>query len=65
MNNEANLNRNILASIKAKMLSGEITYEEAKKEAQPTIDLMNKRVKEIADEYGVKPKLLTFVNLMR
>lgn len=68
MNNltdQANKNRDIIESIRQRMNAGVLTYEEAEAEAKPTIDAMNKRTEEIAKEYGVKPKYLSFKYLMR
>jgi histidinol dehydrogenase len=65
MTPEAHSNRNALEEIKARMLAGEITPDEAKAEAQPIIDAINARGAEIAKEYGRKFKKLTFAYLMR
>ncbi len=58
-------NRDAIAQIKTKMVLGQLTREEAKREAKPIIDEMNERIIEIGKEYGVKPKLLSFISLMR
>ena len=47
------------------MLRGELTYDEAKKEAQPIIDEMNKIGREIAAKYGKRHSNFTFAYLMR
>ena len=54
-----------LGQIKGKMLRGELTYDEAKKEAQPIIDEMNKLGREIAAKYGKRHTNFTFGYLMR
>lgn len=51
--------------IRGKMLRGELTYDEAKKEAQPIIDEMNKIGREIAAKYGKRHSNFTFAYLMR
>jgi len=44
---------------------GAIDYDKAKKMAQPHIDAINDKSKEIAKKYGVKPKLVAFHNFVR
>lgn len=62
---QANKNRDIIANIRRRMLSGELTYDQAEAEAKPTMDAMNDRIREIAREYKVKPKLLSFKYIIR
>lgn len=57
--------QNKLNLIKAKMMRGDLTYDEAKKEAQPIIDEMNKIGREIAAKYGRRHSNFTFAYLMR
>lgn len=57
--------RNKIELIKMKMLYGSLTYEEAKVEAQPIIDEMNQKAKEIAHRHRRKHKSFTFGTLMR
>ena len=57
--------RNAIEYIRFKMVKGLITYDEAKAEAQPIIDEMNKKGLEIAEKYGKKFKGFTFSSLMR
>lgn len=47
------------------MLRGELTHDQAKAEAMPTIDAMNETAKVLAKEYKMRYKPLTFSNLMR
>jgi len=54
-----------LGLIKLKMLSGVLTYEEAKKEAEPIINEMNQIAKKIAKKFGRKHFEFTFSGLMR
>lgn len=62
---QANKNRDIISDIRRRMNAGELTYDEAEAEAQPTLDAMNKRIGEIAKEYKVKPKYLSFKYIIR
>lgn len=57
--------QNKINQIRGKMLRGELTYDEAKKEAQPIIDDMNKIGREIAAKYGKRHSNFTFAYLMR
>lgn len=54
-----------IETIKMKMLYGLSTYEEAKAEAQPIIDEMNKKAKEIAHRHHRTHKKFTFSQLTR
>ena len=53
-----------IKDIRARMLSG-MDIDLAEKEAQPYIDEMNKKGKEIARKYGMRHKNFTFGYLMR
>jgi polyhydroxyalkanoate synthesis regulator phasin len=44
---------------------GAISFDEAKKMAQPHIDAINEKSKEIARKHGVKPRLVRFHNFIR
>lgn len=57
--------REELENIRAWMLSGAITREEAKHKAAPIIDEINKKSVEIAKKYGQRPRLVTFASIMR
>lgn len=57
--------RNILETIKIKMLHGYLTYDEAKAEAEPIIEEMNQKAKDIALRHRRKHKKFTFSSLMR
>lgn len=65
LTDKAQANRNAIESIRHRMNSGELTYEQAQAEAQPIIDAMNARMAEISKEHGFKPKKLSFKYLMR
>ena len=62
---QAHANRTEIALIRAKLLRGVLTYDEAQKLAEPCIERMNKRGAEIAKEFGQRFKPLTFRYLMR
>lgn len=51
--------------IKSALDKGLITYEEAKEQAQPIIDIMNTEGKSIAKAHGMKYKPVSFISLMR
>lgn len=57
--------RNAIEHIRFKMIKGLITYDEAKAEAQPIIDEMNKKGLEVAKKYGRRFTKFTFSTLMR
>ena len=65
MKEQAKKNREILEDIKAKLLVGAISYEQAKNEAEPVIAEINKKAIELSKKYGVKPQLVSFAALMR
>jgi hypothetical protein len=54
-----------LELIKYSFMTGQITYGEAKEKAQPIIDEMNIKGKEIAKKYNQRFKPFTFSYLMR
>lgn len=51
--------------IKIRMLKGGLTYENAKKEAEPLIEEMNAISAKIAKLYGRKPQKFNFSKLIR
>lgn len=57
--------RNAIQNIRFRMLHGLISYDEAKKEAQPIIDEMNKKALEISKKHGRRFSKFTFSSLMR
>ena len=57
--------REELENIRAWMLSGAITREEAKRKAAPIREEINKKSVEIAKKYGQRPRLVTFASIMR
>ena len=56
--------RETIERVKIKLRAG-ADYYACKEEAQPAIDTINERAKEIAKEYGKKFKPFTFTYLMR
>ena len=58
-------NRVEIANIQLKYLSGEISREEAKRQAQPILNRINARAAEIAKKHGKRPYKLTFSEAMR
>lgn len=65
MTPQAHENRAKMAEIRAKLLGGLLSYEEAQKDAEPYIQRMNRRGAEVAREYGRRFRPLTFASLMR
>lgn len=65
MTNEAQKNREQIEAIRAQLSHGFITYEQAKKQAEPIIAKINAKAKEIAKKYNQRPRLLTFNEIMR
>lgn len=65
MNTEAYSNREKLEKIKMRLDLGQITYQQAREEAQPLIDWVNHQAEEIAKKYGKKAIKLDFTYLMR
>lgn len=58
-------NREKLYGIRKQMLSGQITYDEAKEQAAPVIKAINDKAKEIAKRHGKRPQLVSFGAIMR
>ena len=58
-------NRAILFGIRDRLMLGQITYDEAKAEAEPIIADINKTAVELAKKYGMKPQLVSFQSIMR
>lgn len=54
-----------LRAIKARMYSGEITYDEAKVLAKPILDEIDAASKVIAKKYGRRPTKASFAAFMR
>ena len=54
-----------IEKIKLKFMSGSITYEQAKWEADPIIKKANQKALEIAKKYGKKPIKIKFTGLFR
>lgn len=65
MTNEAKHNREAMEAIRAKLSRGEISYTEAKSQAEPIIASINTKAREIAKKYGMRPRLVSFNEIMR
>lgn len=65
MTNEAQKNREAMEAIRAKLAQGEISYAEAKSQAEPIIASINAKAKEIAKKYNQRPRLVSFNEIMR
>lgn len=61
----ASVNRQKIQTIRRRMVNGQISYIEAKQEAQPIIDDINEKAAEIAKKYGMRPSKVSFAALMR
>jgi hypothetical protein len=64
-NPRMNEHTNELHQIKMWMYQGAITYDRAKKMAEPHIIALNKKAKEIAKKHRLKPRQVTFAAFMR
>lgn len=58
-------NREELYKIRAALVSGAITYDQAKLLAAPILIAVNARGKEIAKKYGKRHTPVTFAGVMR
>lgn len=65
MNDQAIINRESIARIRSALNMGQITFDEARKMAEPIVASINERSREIAKKYGAKPQLVDFHSLMR
>lgn len=54
-----------MEAIRAKLSRGEISYTEAKSQAEPIIASINAKAREIAKKYGMRPRLVSFNEIMR
>jgi len=62
---DAIANQTAIERIRKDMLAGRIDYSEAAEQAAPTIKAINEKAKAIAKKHGMRPKLITFSELMR
>lgn len=62
---QAQQNRQDIEELKLALAYGHISYDEAKIEAKPILDKINKKGKEIAKKYGKKYYPITFTEIMR
>ena len=54
-----------MEAIKANFAQGRISYAEAKSQAEPIIASINAKAKQIAKKYGMRPRLVSFNEIMR
>lgn len=60
-----NIHSGELVKIKMMMESGALSYNEAKIMAEPHLDAINDINRETAKKYGMRPKKITFSQVMR
>lgn len=63
--NNATSNRERIRDIRKRMLSGAITYAQAKTEARPILDEIDAKNIELAKKYKLKPTKASFSAMMR
>ena len=51
--------------LRGKLLTGQVTYDEAIKIAQPVLDEMNKKGEMIAKKHGKKYRKITYISVFR
>ena len=54
-----------MRSIRRRMQNGELTYEQAKDEAQPILEQINATAKQLALKYNLPPRKVSFAELIR
>jgi hypothetical protein len=59
------LEKQKLDEIKVLLKTGQISYEEAKKQAKPYLDKMNEKIIRISKEMGFSSKTISFAGFMR
>jgi hypothetical protein len=65
MSDTAADNRAKMQDIRRRFVSGVISYDQAKAEAEPIIAAVNERAKEIAKKHNQRPTKLSFAAIMR
>lgn len=65
MSGQAQKIRELVETTRYRLKTGQISYDEARALLAPTIQHMNARGREIAQEYGVKFRAVSFTSLMR
>jgi polyhydroxyalkanoate synthesis regulator phasin len=58
-------NQEQMKAIRQAMLRGDITYEQARVQAQPIINQINAKSKEIAKKYNMSASKVSFAAMMR
>ena len=65
MENQAQENLEIINRIKADLALGNISYEQAKLQAEPVIKRINDKARELAKKYNQRPRLVSFGAIFR
>lgn len=65
MLNQATDNRLKMQAIRKRYLSGQISYDQAKIEAQPLINSINQQAKAIAKRHNMPAPKISFAAIMR
>lgn len=65
MEKQAQENREIINRIKMDLAVGNITYEQAKIQAEPVINRINDKARELARKYNQRPKYVSFGSIFR
>lgn len=65
MTNKAAYNQQRIQEISHQYHAGELTREQAQEAAAPIIEDINQAAKRIAKKYGMRPKLISFIEIMR
>ena len=65
MTSQAIDNQKAIADIRADLQAGRIDYATAAERAKPVIDRINATGKALAKKHGMRPKLITFQEVMR
>jgi hypothetical protein len=57
--------RQFFFNLRGKLLTGQVTYDQAIELAQPVLDEMNKKGETIAKKYGRKYRKISYVSVLR
>ena len=65
MNIEVEEAQNEIRRIRISLTTGKLTYKEAKEKAQPHIDVLNEKGREVAKRFKRRHNEITFSGIMR
>lgn len=65
MEKQAQENREIINRIKMDLALGNISYDQAKIQAEPVIKRINDKARELAKKYNQRPRLVSFGSMFR